>query len=181
MNCKFYEHLFRLEPSTSTALFSTLPVPPTNTPSKTNRRKKENADMVVSIPATVPPPQHFEMQMFDPSWNHGVPWAHDVYHQYPQSYLPPPVAPIVGYPEVPIAQIDYSPWQQNDVQMQMPSLTHGFIPDAQKIVPPPHQPMTHFSDYPVPTTHHHYHLHHHHTLKQDNFHLISEVTNLLGT
>ncbi|CAP21081.1 Protein CBR-AHR-1 [Caenorhabditis briggsae] len=122
-----------LEPSTSTALFSTLPVPPTNTPSKTNRRKKENADMVVSIPATVPPPQHFEMQMFDPSWNHGVPWAHDVYHQYPQSYLPPPVAPIVGYPEVPIAQIDYSPWQQNDVQMQMPSLTHGFIPDAQKV------------------------------------------------
>ncbi|PIC50697.1 hypothetical protein B9Z55_001500 [Caenorhabditis nigoni] len=181
MNCELYEHLFRLEPSTSTALFSTLPVPPTNTPSKTNRRRKENPEMVVPIPATVPPAQHFEMQMFDPSWNHGVPWVHDVYHQYPQAYPRPPVAPIVGYPEVPIPQIDYSAWQQNDVQMQMPSLTHGFIPDAQKIVPPPHQPMTHFSDYPVPTTHHHYHLHHHHTLKQDNFHLISEVTNLLGT
>ncbi|KAF1768646.1 hypothetical protein GCK72_000458 [Caenorhabditis remanei] len=127
-----------LEPSTSTTLFPTISIPPT--PTKPSRRRKETAEMV-PVPATIQPAiqppnaPHFEMQMFDPSWNNGVSWSHDLYHQYPPTYPPPPVAPIVGYPEVPIPNIDYTAvWQQNDLHMQMSALPHSFVQDVQKIL-----------------------------------------------
>ncbi|EGT54433.1 CBN-AHR-1 protein [Caenorhabditis brenneri] len=177
-----------LEPSTSTALFSTLSIPPTTSPTKSSRRRKENPD-AVPVPATIqvpppPPPPHFEMQMFDPSWSHDTAWPQDVYNQYPPVYPPPGVPGIVGYPEVP--NIEYAAtWQPTDIHMQM-APPNGFIPEIQKITP--HPPLHHFVDYSTPSSssshhlHHHHHHHHlHHPLKQDNFHLISEVTNLLGT
>ncbi|CAB51463.1 Aryl hydrocarbon receptor protein 1 [Caenorhabditis elegans] len=166
-----------LEPSTSNSLFPSVPVP-TPTTTKANRRRKENSHEIVPTIPSIPIPTHFDMQMFDPSWNHGVhppAWPHDVYHltQYPPTYPHPPGT--VGYPDVQIAPVDYPGWHPNDIHMTQ--LPHGFTPDAQKLVPP-HPQMSHFTEYPTPSTHHDLH---HHPLKQDNFHLISEVTNLLGT
>ncbi|CAI2313473.1 unnamed protein product [Caenorhabditis sp. 36 PRJEB53466] len=174
-----------LEPSTSNGLFSAHSVPVMPPPSKPRRRKEEapRAEMIplaasIHTPAA-PHPAHFEMAMFDPSWSahHPIPatWAHDVYHHYPPAAIAYPhhVPPVVGYPDVPISNVDYATWHQNELHMQMSSIPHGFAPESGKILP--HPTMHHFPEYAVTVP-----AHLHHPLKQDNFHLISEVSNLLG-
>uniref|UniRef100_A0A8R1E7S4 PAS domain-containing protein n=1 Tax=Caenorhabditis japonica TaxID=281687 RepID=A0A8R1E7S4_CAEJA len=156
-----------LSPSTSTALFPTISIPilPSSSSStKVRRRKDDQILLPPSIPLNQPPPI-FEMpQMFDPSWSTAHhPWPHDAYAQYP--------GPYVYHSEVPIASIDYSTWQNNEVHMQMGTpIPHTFAPENGKNL---HQPAAPFVEYPIP------HPVHQNSLKQDSFHLISEVNNLL--